>query len=85
MQVKVQYLGILREFAGRESESVEVPEGAPLGELYATLQQRIPQLAEFRHAVAMAVNYEYSGPDRILARWRRGRADSSGERRRAGL
>jgi molybdopterin synthase catalytic subunit len=66
MQVKVQYLGILREFAGRDSETLEVPEGARLGELYATLQQQIPPLAEFRHALAMAVNYEYSAPDRIL-------------------
>ena len=66
MQVKVQYLGILRELAGRESEESAVREGASLGELYATLQERIPQLAEFRHAVAMAVNYEYSGPERIL-------------------
>jgi MoaE-MoaD fusion protein len=66
MQVKVQYLGILREFAGRESEEFEVREGAPLGELYATLLQQIPQLAEFRHALALAVNYEYSGSERIL-------------------
>ena len=56
MRVKVQYLGILREFAGRESETLEVREGAALGELYADLQQKIPQLAQFRHAVAMAVN-----------------------------
>ena len=66
MQVKVQYLGILRELAGRASDESAVREGASLGELYATLQERIPQLAEFRHAVAMAVNYEYSGPERIL-------------------
>lgn len=66
MQVKVLYLGILREFASRESETQEVRAGAPLGELYATLQQHIPRLAEFRYAVAMAVNFEYSGPERIL-------------------
>ena len=66
MRVNVQYLGILREFAGRGSETHDVLEGSALGELYATLQQRIPQLAEFRYAVAMAVNYEYSSPERIL-------------------
>jgi molybdopterin synthase catalytic subunit len=66
MQVKVLYLGILREFSGRESETQEVRSGAPLGELYATLQRQIPRLAEFRYAVAMAVNFEYSSPDRIL-------------------
>jgi MoaE-MoaD fusion protein len=66
MRVSVQYLGILREFAGRDNETHEVREGSALGELYATLQERIPQLAEFGHAVAMAVNYEYSAPNRIL-------------------
>ncbi len=66
MQVKVQYFGMLREFAGRESELLEAGENSSLGELYAVLQERIPQLAEFRHAVAMAVNYEYSAPGRIL-------------------
>ncbi len=60
MQVKVRYLGMLREIAGRDDESVEMPEGAPLGDLYAALQQRMPQLQNFRQAIALAVNYEYS-------------------------
>ncbi len=42
MRVKVQYLGILREFAGRESETLEVQDGATLGQLYASLQQQSP-------------------------------------------
>jgi molybdopterin synthase catalytic subunit/molybdopterin converting factor small subunit len=66
MQVKVHYLGILREFAGRDVETLELRENSQLGELFAVLQQQIPPLAQFRHAVAMAVNYEYSGPERIL-------------------
>lgn len=61
MQVKVQYLGILREFAGRESDALEVRENSSLGQIYEMLQQQIPQLAEFRQALAMAVNFEYSG------------------------
>ena len=66
MQVTVRYLGILKELAGREEESVEVADGAPVGELYAALQQRIPQLQQFRHAVALAVNFEYSVTERRL-------------------
>ena len=66
MRVTVQYLGMLREFAGRESEAVEVPDGASVGEVYTAAQQRFPQMAEFRHAVALAVNYEYCSADRIL-------------------
>ena len=66
MQVKVRYLGMLREMAGRDGEAVEIADGAALGDLYAALQQTFPQLLQFRHAVALAVNYEYSGLEKVL-------------------
>jgi len=60
MQVRVLYLGMLREIAGCERETVELGDAATAGELYSKLQQRIPRLQEFRGAIALAVNYEYS-------------------------
>src|SRR5664279_1540657 len=66
MQVRVRYLGMLKDLAGREGESVEVADDALVGQLYSSLQQRIPKLREFRQAVAVAVNYEYSGNDTPL-------------------
>jgi|SRR5580700_2260545 molybdopterin converting factor subunit 1 len=66
MRVTVRYLGPLRDIAGREGETVEVAENALVGELYATLQQRIPQLQQFRHVVALAVNCEYAGSETRL-------------------
>ena len=60
MQVRVVYLGMLKEVAGREREVVEVPEGACLADLFARLEQGIPKLQDFRGAIALAVNYEYS-------------------------
>jgi molybdopterin synthase catalytic subunit len=66
MQVKVLYLGMLKEIAGREVEAVEVADGAVVGELYTALQRRIPQLQQFRHAIALAVNYEYSNAETRL-------------------
>jgi molybdopterin converting factor subunit 1 len=66
MQVTVRYLGPLKDIAGREGETVEVADNAVVGELYATLQQRIPQLQPFRHVVAVAVNCEYSGSETRL-------------------
>jgi len=66
MQVKVRFLGMLREIAGREGETVELADGARLGDLYVSLQHRIPQLQPFRHALALAVNYEYSAADTRL-------------------
>ena len=66
MRVKVQYLGMLRELAARESEIVEARSEITLGELYLALQRRIPQLGEFHQAIALAVNYEYCGRERVL-------------------
>jgi len=66
MQVRVRYLGMLKEIAGREDEPVEVSDSAVVGELYAALQQRIPQLQQFRHAIALAVNYEYADSETRL-------------------
>jgi molybdopterin synthase catalytic subunit len=60
MQVKVLYLGMLREIAGRDKEVVQLGEQSRLADLFAQLQQRIPKLSEFRGAIALAVNYEYS-------------------------
>ena len=67
MQVRVVYLGMLREIAGCERESVELGDGATVGELYAQLQQRVPKLQEFRGAIALAVNYEYSDGKTVLS------------------
>jgi len=66
MQVRVRYLGMLKEITGREEEPVEVADDASVGKLLAALQQRIPQLQQFRHAIAVAVNYEYSGSETRL-------------------
>jgi MoaE-MoaD fusion protein len=60
MQVRVLYLGMLREIAGCDREVVELGDRTTAGELYAQLQQRIPKLQDFRGAIALAVNYEYS-------------------------
>ena len=66
MHVNVRYLGMLRELAGRDGEPFELADGAPLGELYAALQKRMPELEQFHQAIALAVNYEYSGSDTRL-------------------
>jgi MoaE-MoaD fusion protein len=60
MQVRVLYLGMLREIAGRERDVVQLRDQASVGDLYTELQQRIPKLQDFRGAIALAVNYEYA-------------------------
>ncbi|HUI84601.1 MAG TPA: molybdenum cofactor biosynthesis protein MoaE [Candidatus Binatia bacterium] len=66
MQVRVCYLGMLKEIAGCDGEVVQLRDDSRLGELFAQLQKRIPRLAEFRGAIALAVNYEYSNAGVVL-------------------
>jgi len=67
MRVRVRYLGMLKELAGHDGEVIEIRDGARLSDLYSELQQRIPRLADFHRAIALAVNYEYSSPEALLA------------------
>jgi MoaE-MoaD fusion protein len=60
MQVKVVYLGMLKEIVGRDREVVHLPDNARLGDLFAQLQQATPKLKELGKAIALAVNYEYA-------------------------
>jgi molybdopterin synthase catalytic subunit len=61
MRVRVLYLGMLKDIAGREKDELHLPESARLGDLVSELQSRIPKLAELSSSIAIAVNYEYSG------------------------
>src|SRR5271157_747130 len=60
MQIRVLYLGMLRDIAGRDQEAVSLAEGARLSDLYAELEQRFPKLRGFRDSLALALNQEYS-------------------------
>jgi MoaE-MoaD fusion protein len=60
MQVRVLYLGMLRDLAGREREMVQLSDGARLSDLYTELQQRMPRLQDFGSAIALSINYEYA-------------------------
>lgn len=60
MQVRVLYLGMLKEIAGRELDLVQLPDGARLQDLCRILQERIPGLDKVYNAIALALNYEYS-------------------------
>ena len=66
MQVRVLYLGMLRDLAGREREVVQIPDGARLSDLYAELQQRMPKLQGFGTAIALSINYEYCDGTAVL-------------------
>jgi MoaE-MoaD fusion protein len=60
MQVRVLYLGILRDIAGCSHEVVSLADGSRLGDLYTDLERRFPRLQGFRNSLALALNQEYA-------------------------
>ena len=64
MQIRVLFFGILKDLAGRASESLNLPEEATLGDVLQHYQQAIPR--ELIASLAMSVNQEYAAPDARL-------------------
>ena len=60
MQVRVLYLGMLRDIAGCGHEVVSLADGSRLSDLYAELERRFPRLQGFRNSLALALNQEYA-------------------------
>jgi len=52
--------------AGHEHETVELGEAARLGDLYSSLQDRVPGLKKFNGSIALSINYEYARPEASL-------------------
>ncbi len=63
MRIHVLFFGMLKDLAGRTSDSLDLPEGATLGDVLAHYQERIPSLNGMAAALAMSVNQEYAGPE----------------------
>jgi molybdopterin synthase catalytic subunit/molybdopterin converting factor small subunit len=62
MRVRVVYLGILKDFAGKSTESVELADGARVSDLWLQLVTMYPKFKGFASSVAVAVNQEYAPP-----------------------
>jgi molybdopterin synthase catalytic subunit len=62
MRVRVVYLGILKDFAGKPTESVELGDGARVSDLWSQLVEKYPKFKGFANSAAVAVNQEYAPP-----------------------
>ena len=63
MQIQVLFFGILKDIAGRASDSLELPDGAVLADLLHHYEERMPGLKPVLPSLAMSVNQEYSRPE----------------------
>jgi molybdopterin synthase catalytic subunit len=65
--VRIRFFARLRELAGTELETLEVPPGSTLGDVYGALQQSHPALEQKREAIQVALNQEFSDWDATVA------------------
>lgn len=66
MRIRLVYLGMLKETIGRQTDHIEVADGADLRQLLDVAQQTAPSIADFRSILAYSVNYEYASLDHPL-------------------
>ncbi|HZW79659.1 MAG TPA: molybdopterin converting factor subunit 1 [Candidatus Deferrimicrobiaceae bacterium] len=60
MRVRVLFFGMLKDLAGRSSDTLELPEGSTLTDLLKHYEERIPRLKNSFSSMAVAVNQEYA-------------------------
>ena len=66
MRVRVLFFGMLKDWAGKSDDSLDLPEGSTLGDVVQHYETRIPRMKDFAASIAMSVNQEYAGPESRL-------------------
>jgi molybdopterin converting factor subunit 1 len=63
VRVRVRLFAGLKELIGQEGITVDLPEGASVGDLRERLRRDLPRLAPFLPSLVCAVNEEYRLPE----------------------
>jgi MoaE-MoaD fusion protein len=66
MKIGVLFFGVLKDLVGRSSETVDLPEGTRVREVLLHYGRQAPRFEEMAPSLAISVNHEYSGADRVL-------------------
>jgi molybdopterin synthase catalytic subunit len=66
MRVRVLFFGMLKEVAGKSSDTLNLADGATVGDLLAQIESQIPRLKNAMAALAVAVNQHYAGAETTL-------------------
>ena len=66
MELVVRFFALYRERAGRNTFSVQLPEGATVADLTSEVRRHFPMLAPPEVQIVAAVNADYAGPDVVL-------------------
>jgi len=62
MVIRVLFFGILKDLAGRASDSLDLPESSTLDDVLLHYESQFPRLREMLPSVALSVNREYADP-----------------------
>ena len=65
--IRVRFFARLRELAGVDVETLEVPPGSTVAEVYDLLRRAHPALEPDRNAVRPALNEEFTDWDALVA------------------
>jgi molybdopterin synthase catalytic subunit len=66
MRVRILFFGILKDLAGKSSDSLDMPEGSSVREVLSHYSSQTPRLQPSLASIAVAVNQEYAGPETAL-------------------
>jgi MoaE-MoaD fusion protein len=66
MRVELKYFAVVRERVGCSEETLELPGGATVADLWSALEQRYDALRALRPHVRVAVNMEFAGDAEAL-------------------
>jgi MoaE-MoaD fusion protein len=66
MHVRVLFFGMLKDLAATTGDTMELPDGATVGDMLARFESQIPRLKDLLASLAVAVNRQYVGRDTVL-------------------
>src|SRR5207245_5879216 len=66
MQIQVLLFGVLKDLAGRQSDTLTLPDGATVADLLECYEQRVTALKGTLEKIAVSVNQEYCQSDAKL-------------------
>ena len=61
MRVQILFFGMLKELAGRASDTIDLAEGASVADVLRHYKSQIPRLNDYLPSLALAVNQQYAG------------------------
>jgi MoaE-MoaD fusion protein len=66
MRVRILFFGMLKDLAGRSSDSLELPDGALVRDVLEHYLAHVPRMRDSMPSLAVAVNQQYAGADTPL-------------------